>query len=108
MARAYLHLKMEWVRGLPRYRAIGIYSEQATGLTVFGEEFYAELLWADGDSYEEARKKVINQIKHNSWLNRIHDLFMMDPDQRDIDVKELKKEEEHPMNVALEHMGELP
>lgn len=100
MSRAYLHIRLKIVRGIPRFRGIGMYSESATSVTTFGGEFYAEILYADGDSYEEAISNLNNTLE-SPWLAWAKELLGGYGE-------EVRRDEENPLNVALEHMGELP
>lgn len=108
MSKAYLVAKFEVIRGIPRFRGVGIYSSDAANLTRLNNEIYLDVECSSGesDSYDEARKKLAKRIKtswHLEWAKDF--LETVNPETW---FKELVEEENHPLNVALEHMGELP
>ena len=63
-------LLMYWIvlKGIPFFRHVGIYSEEFP--TSFGG-FYTELYRVNGNSYEEARNKIVEILKsdsHSKWI----------------------------------------
>lgn len=106
-ARAYLNIKMKVVRGIPRFRAVGIFSEQANSMTTFGnDEFWTEIAWYGGKSYDHACKELKNYIKdahHLRWVKRL----MFDEKDRCFTtyVGFEDKNESNRLDIALEHMG---
>ena len=67
MSKAYLVMKLEVVRGIPRFRGVGIYSSNAMNLTRLNNEIYLDVDCSkDCDSYDDARKDLISYIKKSS------------------------------------------
>ena len=107
MSKAYLVAKFVLVRGIPRFRGVNIYSSNANNLTRLNNEIYLDVDCSkECDSYNDAHVELVEYIKkswHLKWAKEFLENVDVDNWRR-----ELEEEENNPMNVALEHMGELP
>jgi len=69
---AYLVMSFKVVKGIPRFRGVGIYSEPANSLTRMGGIEYADLMDYPGDSYGESHDKLLSYIMsqpHYAWMH---------------------------------------
>ena len=106
MGKAFLVAKFVLVRGIPRFRGISIYSSEASQLTRMNQEIYFDVESMDGEKYHDAREKMIEHIKnswHLEWVRKW--FFNVDPSEFQ---KQMIEEEDNPLNIAMEHLGELP
>lgn len=68
---AYLVMSFVVVKGIPRFRGVGIYSEPASTLTRFGGIEYADLMEWQGNSYGECHDDLVTYISsqvHMAWM----------------------------------------
>lgn len=69
---AYLVMSFKVVKGIPRFKGIGIYSEPANSLTRMGGIEYAGLMDYPGKSYDESHRNLLAYIMsqpHYAWMH---------------------------------------
>ena len=114
MSRAYLVMRLMVVRGIPRFREVRIYSQQASAMTVhIVDEFYVDIISMEGDNYEEAEERLITWIHSPSFPYQWVKQFIRGPKSHVLDcirsdmaLKDAIEEENNALNIVLEHMGD--
>ena len=121
---AYLMMRMEIVRSIPRFRSIGIYSESADTITHhMGKEVYVEL-YRDTrveSEYEKSlttiEKYLVSKFCHITWVKKWYRFvyYIKDdegnslPTYQDIEARkaELVAQDNNALNEVLETMAGL-
>ena len=73
------------------YEVVGadIYSESALSLTIISKGYCnVDVLSMEGDSYDEAKRKLIDTIAHNSYFKWVVDV-LPETTQREIAIKDV-------------------
>lgn len=68
---AYLVIVFQVVKGFPRFRGVGIYSESAHSLTRMGKVEYADIMQWHGSTYQEARDGLVEYIMTTDYFSWI-------------------------------------